>query len=141
MIVLFVVLLVAFLSETEGNSMQPSRVSGLAAIEQSIGFRIEDAVDLSRNPLFNPKSSGQSSDPLQFGAFSKVQPLASTDITPAAARIGSLAVLQQKGQQPNLVSSSSGHIENWGESTMGDASPKTDTSTDVDTDDKNQRVI
>ncbi|XP_019701724.3 transcription factor TGA2.3 isoform X1 [Elaeis guineensis] len=126
--------------ETEGNSMHASRVSDLAALEQSIGFRIEEAVDLSRNPLFNPKSSGQSiaSDPLQFGAYSKALP--STDISPASARVGPLTVPQQKGQQPNLVSSSSGHIENWGESTMADTSPRTDTSTDVDTDDKNQRL-
>ncbi|KAG1365513.1 putative Transcription factor HBP-1b(c1) [Cocos nucifera] len=120
--------------------MHASRVSDLAALEQSIGFRIEEAVDLSRNPLFNPKSSGQSvpSDPLQFGAYSKALP--STDISPASARVGPLTIPQHKGQQPNLVSSSSGHIENWGESTMADTSPRTDTSTDVDTDDKNQRL-
>ncbi len=39
-----------------------------------------------------------------------------------------------------LVSTSGGHRENWGESTMAEASPRTDTSTD-DTDDKNQRVM
>ena len=47
----------------------------------------------------------------------------------------------QKGQQSNLVSISSGSVENWGESAMADASPRTDISTDVDTDDKVQRVI
>lgn len=31
-----------------------------------------------------------------------------------------------------------GHFENWGESAMADNSQQTDTSTDVDTDDKNQ---
>lgn len=31
--------------------------------------------------------------------------------------------------------------ENWGESNMADRSPRTDTSTDVDPEDKNQRVI
>lgn len=31
-----------------------------------------------------------------------------------------------------------GHFENWGESGMADNSQQTDTSTDVDTDDKNQ---
>ncbi|CAB4268326.1 unnamed protein product [Prunus armeniaca] len=34
---------------------------------------------------------------------------------------------------------SSSDIENWEESTMADGSPRTDISTDVDTDDKNQR--
>ena len=47
----------------------------------------------------------------------------------------------RKGQQSNLVSISSGSVENWGESAMADASPRTDISTDVDTDDKVQRVI
>ena len=73
--------------------------------------------------------------------FSTWKQLASTDITPTAGRIGSVTLPQQKGQQSNLVSLPSGHFENWGESTMADASPRTDTSTDVDTDEKNQRVI
>ena len=46
----------------------------------------------------------------------------------------------QNKPQPNLASTSGGHRENWGESTMAEASPRTDTSTD-DTDDKNQRVM
>lgn len=51
-----------------------------------------------------------------------------------------LTLPQQRGQQPNLASVSSGHFDNWGDSTMADTSPRTDTSTDVDHDDKNQRV-
>lgn len=47
----------------------------------------------------------------------------------------------QKGQQSNSVSVSTGGVDNWGESAMADASPRTDISTDVDTDDKVQRVI
>ncbi|GKF39779.1 hypothetical protein Tco_0119840, partial [Tanacetum coccineum] len=31
-----------------------------------------------------------------------------------------------------------GHFENWGESAIADNSQQTDTSTDIDTDDKNQ---
>ncbi|OWM78464.1 hypothetical protein CDL15_Pgr016188 [Punica granatum] len=46
----------------------------------------------------------------------------------------------QKGQSLNLVSIPRSNIENWGESNMADASPRTDISTD-DTDDKNQRAI
>lgn len=46
----------------------------------------------------------------------------------------------QKEPQSNLISVSSGHRENWGESNMAEASPRTDTSTD-DTEDKNQRVM
>lgn len=53
--------------------------------------------------------------------------------------MGSQTLSLPKETQPNLAVSV-GHCENWGESNMADASPRTDTSTD-DTDDKNQRVI
>nr|AGI17587.1 transcription factor TGA2 [Gladiolus hybrid cultivar] len=119
--------------------MHLSRFSNFGALEQSMGFRIEDAADLTRNPVFNQKSSGPAaaSDPLQFGSFTK-QSLASAATAPTAPKFDSVTLPQQKGQQPNLVSLPSGHFENWGESTMADASPRTDTSTDVDTDEKNQ---
>ncbi|KAG9454954.1 hypothetical protein H6P81_007858 [Aristolochia fimbriata] len=125
---------------TEGNPIPSSRVSDFGALEQSLDIRIEDAVDPSRNSLFNSKSSSQTiiPDPLQFGNLNKS--LVSPDITPSASRIPSQRLPLQKGLQPNLVSPSTGHFENWGESTMADTSPRTDTSTDVDTDDKNQRL-
>lgn len=47
----------------------------------------------------------------------------------------------EKNHRSNLVSISSGNTENWGESNMADASPRTDISTDADTDEKNQRVL
>lgn len=53
----------------------------------------------------------------------------------------SQALTIQKEPQLNIASGSGSHRENWGESNMADASPRTDTSTDVDTDDKNQRVM
>lgn len=68
------------------------------------------------------------------------QQLASTDITPAGTRVGTVALGQQRVQQPNIVSLPSVPFENWGESTMADVSPRTDTS-DADTDEKNQAVI
>ncbi|XP_043722164.1 transcription factor TGA2.2-like [Telopea speciosissima] len=125
---------------TEGNNTPFSRVSDFGALANSVGFRIGDAVSLGRNPVFNPtKSTGQATtlDPLQFGTFTKS--LVSSDITPPAARAAPQRFHSQKGQ-PNLGSVSSGHFENWGESAMADASPRTDTSTDVDTDDKNQMI-
>ncbi|KAK1293557.1 hypothetical protein QJS10_CPB17g01660 [Acorus calamus] len=120
---------------TEGNNMHSSRVSDFGGLEQSVGFRVDAA-----GASFNLKTSGQavSSDPLQFGSFNK--PLALPDIPPVS-RVGQATLPQQKGQQSNLVSLASGHFENWGESTMADTSPRTDTSTDVETDDKNQRVM
>lgn len=103
----------------------------------STGFHIGDcdaAANLSRNPVFGFKSGAQveeatSSDPLQFhNVFPSIAP----------------GETRQKGPQvANLVSSSAarGHYENLGESLMADTSPRTtDTSTDVDNDDKNQRM-
>ncbi|XP_043691389.1 transcription factor TGA2.2-like [Telopea speciosissima] len=125
---------------TEGNNTPSSRVSDFGALDNSVGFRIEDAVGLGRNPVFNlTKSTGQTTtlDPLQFGNFAKS--LVSSDVTPLASRAVPQRFPSHKGQ-PNLGSIPSGHFENWGDSTMADASPQTDTSTDVDTDDKNQRI-
>jgi hypothetical protein len=47
---------------------------------------------------------------------------------------------QQTGAQSNLVALPTGNIENWGESAMA-GSPMTDTSTDPDTDERNQMVV
>ncbi|GJN17403.1 hypothetical protein PR202_gb04465 [Eleusine coracana subsp. coracana] len=54
------------------------------------------------------------------------------------ARIDPSSLAQQSGVQQNLVASTTGNIENWGESAMAAASPMTDTSTDPDTDEGNQ---
>ncbi|KAG8646437.1 hypothetical protein MANES_09G004500v8 [Manihot esculenta] len=59
---------------TEGNSIR-SRISSFGTLEQSLGFRIEDAVDLSRNPVFNQlKSSSQAiGTDVQFGTLNKFE--------------------------------------------------------------------
>ncbi|KAL9237918.1 hypothetical protein vseg_012411 [Gypsophila vaccaria] len=103
---------------TEGNNTSSSRTSEFGALDQSLNFRIED-VDLSRNPLFSSfKSSALTSGPdLQFGSYDKVLPLG-------------------RDSHPSLAPVSVGNRENWGDSNMADASPRTDTSTD-DTEDKN----
>lgn len=118
---------------TEGNSIRSSRISDFGMLEQSLGFRIEDAVDLSRNPVFNQlKSSNQAlGADIQFGTLNKS--LASSDINLSAAVVGT-----QKEPQSNPVPMLGSHRENWGETSVPDGSPRTDTSTD-DTDDKNQR--
>ncbi|KAK9290226.1 hypothetical protein L1049_008393 [Liquidambar formosana] len=124
---------------TEGNTIRSSRISDFGVLEQSLGFHIEDAVDLTRNPIFNSiKSSSQAvGTDIQFGTLNKS--LASSDINLSAAIVGTQTLPLQKELQPNLASVSGGHRENWAESNMADGSPRTDTSTDVDTDDKNQR--
>ncbi|KAL1351151.1 hypothetical protein HN51_015107 [Arachis hypogaea] len=123
----------------DATNVLPSRISEFGNLEQSLGFRVEDAINLSRNPLFNQlqlKSNSQAlGADVQFGALSKS--IANSDINISAAIAGSQTLSLQKDSQPNLASTSAGHRENWGESNMADASPRTDTSTD-DTEDKNQ---
>ncbi|KAB1222191.1 TGACG-sequence-specific DNA-binding protein TGA-2.1 [Morella rubra] len=125
------------MSGTEGNNIRSSRISEFGTLEQSLGFRIEDAVDL--NPVYNQmKSSSQAlGTDIRFSSLNKS--FASSDINLSAAIVGSQTLQLQNEPHANLVSTSGGHRENWGESTMAEASPRTDTSTD-DTDDKNERV-
>ncbi|KAI0527629.1 hypothetical protein KFK09_003234 [Dendrobium nobile] len=121
----------------EENNGHASRVSDYGALDQSSGFCINDRGDVTRSPLLNKKPSGQAfaSYSLQFGAFVKSS---SADTAPAT-RISSVTFDQQKGKQTSLIPLSSDQFENWGDSTMADNSPRTDTSTDVDIDDRNDR--
>ncbi|XP_058005165.1 transcription factor TGA6 [Hevea brasiliensis] len=122
----------------EGSRIHAYRVSDFGPFEQSVAFRLEDAIDLSTSTVFNSaKASGQavSFDPLHIATFDKST--TSFNINPPAAQVESQRLPLEKNQQLNLVSISSGNTENWGESNMADASPRTDISTDADTDDKN----
>ncbi|KHN30362.1 TGACG-sequence-specific DNA-binding protein TGA-2.1 [Glycine soja] len=121
----------------EATNAHPSRISEFGTLEQSLGFRVEDTINLSRNPMFNQmKSNSQAlGADIQFGALNKS--IATSDINLSAAIAASQALVFQKDSQPTLASTSAGR-ENWGETNMADASPRTDTSTD-DTEDKNQR--
>ncbi|KAK6942171.1 Basic-leucine zipper domain [Dillenia turbinata] len=106
---------------TEGNTLHP-QTSGFGTLEQSLGFRIEDIIDLSRNPIFNTsKSTSTTVGPeAQFGAFNKT-------------------LQAQEGSQADPIPVSRGLSENLGESNMADVSPRTETSTEGDSD-KNQRL-
>ncbi|XP_044480628.1 transcription factor TGA2.2-like isoform X1 [Mangifera indica] len=121
-------ILVAF-SYTEGGTIQTYHVCDIGAFEHSAGFCLEDAVNLS-----GTGDQAVVSDPLQIDTFNKA---------PTSFNINNQAetqrLLLEKGQKLNLVSISSGNTENWGESNMADASPRTDISTDADTEEKNQR--
>ncbi|KAK3005773.1 hypothetical protein RJ639_016072 [Escallonia herrerae] len=107
---------------TEGTAAHSSRISDFGMPEQSLGFHIGDAANGSRNTAFDPTnlSSSALGPDFQFGTYDKMLQL-------------------EKGPQPNLISMHGGHRENWGESNMADTSPRTDTSTDLDPDDKNPR--
>uniref|UniRef100_A0A2N9HZ14 DOG1 domain-containing protein n=1 Tax=Fagus sylvatica TaxID=28930 RepID=A0A2N9HZ14_FAGSY len=120
----------------KGNTIHSFRVSDFGVFDQAVGFRLDDAVDLSGNTVFSSaKVSGQAvaSEPLRDKSPT------SLDINPSAYRAQHQRLSIEKGHPSNLVSIPSGNIENWEESAMADASPRTDISTDVDTDDKNQR--
>ncbi|KAG8643129.1 transcription factor TGA6 isoform X2 [Manihot esculenta] len=122
----------------EGSTGHAFRVSDFGAFEQSVAFRLEDAVNLSTSTVFNSaKASNQavSSDPLRIGTFDKST--ASFNINRSAAQVELQRLPLEKNQQLNLVPISTGNTENWGDSNMADGSPRTDISTD-DTDDKNQ---
>ncbi|KAL5222667.1 hypothetical protein ABZP36_027380 [Zizania latifolia] len=124
---------------TNVNNMQPSQVTDYGALAQSAEFRIEDLANLSTNTLFNLRSNAHTiiNDPLQFGNYGKS--ISPSDITTAAVTVvDPQALAHQKGAQLNLVTIRTGNVENWGESTMADTSPRTDTSTDPDTDERNQ---
>lgn len=114
-----------FINSNDTANMHNAGISEFGAFELS-GFRLEDIAELSRNPLFYPKISGQdiTSDPLEFGLNSTP---VSTDTTLTAVSN------QHRAHQPNIASLSSGNFENWSESAM------TDTSADIDTDEKNQQ--
>ncbi|XP_031285443.1 transcription factor TGA2-like [Pistacia vera] len=124
---------------TEGSTIQTYRVCDFGAFEHSAGFPLEDAVNLSGNTVINSTKAGDQavvSNPLQIGTFDKTP--TSFNINPSTIQVENQRLLLEKGQQLNLVSISSGNTENWGESNMADASPRTDISTDADTDEKNQ---
>ncbi|KAL2228157.1 transcription factor TGA2.2 [Sesamum indicum] len=121
----------------EVNATQSSRISDFGVLEQYLGFRVGDAANVSRNPVFAPTVNSQTmSTDLQSGVFNKS--LAATNGNISAAFLGSQAVQLQKGSDLNVVMATGAQHENWGESNMADSSSRTDTSTDVDPEDKNQ---
>ncbi|PWA69932.1 hypothetical protein CTI12_AA291860 [Artemisia annua] len=98
---------------TQGNAGQSSQVSNTGAPEQSLGFR---------RGVYNSTSLiSQTVQPdLQFGTYEKM-------------------LQGQNRSQLTQVSNSGSNREAWLESNMGDGSPHTDTSTEMDPDDRNQR--
>ncbi|KAL5993977.1 Transcription factor tgal1 [Asimina triloba] len=91
------------------------------------------------HPMYNSKASGlavDTSSSLQFGGPHTNK--SSLEMTSPAPAIDSCRHSIQKGIMPVAIPLPNGHFESWGDSGMADISPRTDTSTDVDTDEKNQ---
>ncbi|KAF3431820.1 hypothetical protein FNV43_RR26556 [Rhamnella rubrinervis] len=132
------------------DTRNETRFSDLGELEQSAAtFPHDDAVVLSSNvgSIFSLKSNSVAVVPnsLQYGSLntnSGCLDIASTTGTGSGCvDTGQQFMYQQKGTTTmTTVSASSlgnGHFENWGDSAIADNSQQTDTSTDVDTDDKN----
>ncbi|TKY50561.1 Transcription factor HBP-1b(c1) [Spatholobus suberectus] len=118
---------------TKGSTIDCFRVSDF---DQPVGYRIEDAVSLSGNSVFDSlKVNNQtiSRGPVQVGSYKFPTSLDKSPLTNQSER---QSLQLQKVQSSNQVSVDTEHQE---ESAMADASPRTDISTDVDTDDKNPR--
>ncbi|KAB2063195.1 hypothetical protein F383_27590 [Gossypium arboreum] len=126
---------------SERSTIHPFPVSNFGTFDQSVGFRLEVAVNLSGNGAVfdSAKVSRQEvpSDCDLIGTSDKT-PTSFTNY-PSTNQVESPRLQLEKGQETNLVSIPSGNTENWGESNMADGSPKTDISTDADTDEKSQR--
>lgn len=127
---------------TDGNTIDNFHVSDFGAFSQP--YRLEDAVVLSgnSNSVYNSfKVSGQtiSPGPVHTNSLDKLP--TSRDKSPLANQTEPHRLQLTKRQSSNPGSSTvlSVHTENQEEFAMADASPRTDISTDGDTDDKNQR--
>nr|AHN63210.1 transcription factor TGA2 [Salvia miltiorrhiza f. alba] len=121
----------------EANAAQTSVRPDLGGLEQYIGFRVGDAGNASH--VFNPVLNSQTMSPdprNQSGAFdmssASTNANFSRDFRSGAGQV-------QKGLQQNLVSATGAQDENWRESNMADSSSHTETSTDMDPDDKNYK--
>ncbi|XP_057770420.1 transcription factor HBP-1b(c38)-like isoform X2 [Salvia miltiorrhiza] len=121
----------------EANAAQTSVRPDLGGLEQYIGFRVGDASNASH--VFNPVLNSQTMSPdprNQSGAFdmssASTNANFSRDFRSGAGQV-------QKGLQQNLVSATGAQDENWRESNMADSSSHTETSTDMDPDDKNYK--
>ncbi|KAK7317368.1 hypothetical protein RJT34_01530 [Clitoria ternatea] len=124
---------------TEGRAIECFRVSDFGAFDQS--YRVEDTVDLSENSVLNSiKVSSQTISPGSVDVSSLNKLTTSLDKSPLTNQTEPHRLQLQKAQLSNPGTIlGGGSTDNWEDSAMADASPRTDISTDVDTDDKNQR--
>ncbi|KAG4110825.1 hypothetical protein ERO13_D13G070900v2 [Gossypium hirsutum] len=100
-------------------------------------FHHDDSVDLSSSSIFSLKSSNVDvvGNSLHYDAFN-TGIRAAEIVSSGTGCLDTGQFMYQKG-----TTLGNGHIENWGDSGLADNSQQTDTSTDVDTDDKNQELM
>ncbi|KAK4792584.1 hypothetical protein SAY86_023019 [Trapa natans] len=111
-----------------GTDRTTTQNTHFGLLEQSLGF-IED-------PIYSQIKPNTFGADVQVGASNKS--IVTSDVN-FSSSVGSQKLpLQKELQVSHIIPVPRGHTENWGETNMSDASPRTDTSTD-DTADKNQR--
>ncbi|XP_057962549.1 transcription factor TGA2.3 [Malania oleifera] len=131
-----------FFLRGDESSRNQSRFSGLGELERSAAFNHDDTVDLSRSSMLSLRSGNIAVvSSIQFGGLNTN--IGALDIASSAAGVDAGEFMFQRGLMTTATTAApalaNGHFENWGESGMAENSQQTDTSTDVDTDDKNQK--
>ncbi|KAK4253879.1 hypothetical protein QN277_010499 [Acacia crassicarpa] len=125
------------LSHTEGSTVESFHVSDFGAFDQSVRYRLDDAGNLTGDQVdssLKVSSQTNSLGPIPVGNFDKFP--TSLDIDKFNKQSEPQVLQLQKVQLSNLVTISGGDTENQ-EAAMADVSPRTDISTDADTDEKN----
>ncbi|GAU49868.1 hypothetical protein TSUD_366240 [Trifolium subterraneum] len=126
-------------SYTEGNAVDTFHVSDFGAFGQP--YRLDDAVALSgnSNSVFNSiKVSGRTISPGRVHTSTLPTSLDKSPLT-NQTEPHRLQLTNLQSSNPGSGNILSVRTENQDEFAMADASPRTDISTDGDTDDKNQR--
>ncbi|XVE85959.1 hypothetical protein DITRI_Ditri17bG0133800 [Diplodiscus trichospermus] len=121
------------------NSRQQTRFSDLGELDHAAAaFHHDDAVDLSPSSIFSFKSSNVAAvaNSLHYGSLNTS--IGATEIVLSGTGCLNTGQFMHHRGTTFGASMGNGHIENWGDSGLADNSQQTDTSTDVDTDDKNQ---
>ncbi|KAG8652259.1 hypothetical protein MANES_06G070900v8 [Manihot esculenta] len=131
----------SFFLRGEDGSRNQARFRYLGELDQTASaFHPDDAIDLSPNSMFSLKSGNVAVLSNNFN----YDPALNTSIGSAeiaTTGTGCLDTGQYMHPKGTTIVSSLGNghsIENWGHSGMADNGQQTDTSTDVDTDDRNQ---
>ncbi|KAL4383413.1 hypothetical protein GQ457_15G005230 [Hibiscus cannabinus] len=121
------------------TSRHQTRFPDLGELDHpAVAFHHDDAVDLSPSSIFSLKSSnvGVDANDLHYDALNTS--IGATEIVSSGTGcLDTGQFMYQKGATFG-ASLGNGHIENWTDSGLADNSQQTDTSTDVDTDHKNQ---
>ncbi|XP_052481044.1 transcription factor TGA2.3 isoform X4 [Gossypium raimondii] len=128
-----------FLRGDDCNSRNQTRFPDLGELDHpAAAFHHDDAFDLSPSSIFSLKSNnvGVVANTLHYGALN-TSIGATAIVSSGTGCLDTGQFMYQKGATFG-ASLGNGHIENWADSGLADNSQQTDTSTDVDTDHKNQ---